>query len=73
MFDDCSLDRSGHRCVGGEELRGLDRHARQDGGTIVVVKPREAFLRYFQTADELARRREKKRGVESGSDEARTR
>ena len=35
----------------------------QDGGTIVAVKPREAFLRYFQAADELARRRDKKRGV----------
>jgi len=45
----------------------------QDGGTIVAVKPREAFLRYFQTADELARRREKKRGVKSGSDGTRTR
>jgi hypothetical protein len=40
----------------------------QDGGAIVALKPREAFLRYFQTADELARRREKKRGVKSGSD-----
>ena len=45
----------------------------QDGGTIVAVKPREAFLRHFQTADELARRREKKRGVKSGSDGTRTR
>ncbi len=45
----------------------------QDGGTIVAVKPREAFLRYFQTADEAARRRERKRGVKSGSDGARTR
>jgi len=45
----------------------------QDGGMIVAVKPREAFLRYFQTADELARRREKKRGVKSGSDGTRTR
>src|SRR5438093_8010537 len=45
----------------------------QDGGTIVAVKPREAFLRYFQTADELARRRAKKRGVRSGSDGTRTR
>ncbi len=45
----------------------------QDGGTIVAVKPREAFLRYFQTADELARRREKRRGVKSGSDGTRTR
>ena len=45
----------------------------QDGGTIVAVKPREAFLRYFQTADELARRRQKKRGVKSGSDGTRTR
>jgi DNA invertase Pin-like site-specific DNA recombinase len=45
----------------------------QDGGTIIAVKPREAFLRYFQTADELARRREKKRGVKSGSDGTRTR
>jgi hypothetical protein len=45
----------------------------QDGGTIVAVKPREAFLRYFQMADELARRREKKRGVKSGSDGTRTR
>ena len=35
----------------------------QDVGTIVAVKPREAFLRYFQAADELARRRDKKRGV----------
>src|SRR5207249_7650462 len=40
----------------------------QDGGTIVAVKPREAFLRYFQTADELTRRRTNRRGVESGSD-----
>ena len=45
----------------------------QDGGTIVAVKPREAFLRYFKAADELARRREKKRGVKSGSDGTRTR
>ena len=45
----------------------------QDGGAIVAVKPREAFLRYFQTADELARRRHKKRGVKSGSDGTRTR
>ena len=45
----------------------------QDGGTIVAVKPREAFLRYFQAADELARRREQKRGVKSGSDGTRTR
>ncbi len=45
----------------------------QDGGTIVAVKPREPFLRYFQTADELAKRRAKKRGVESGSDGTRTR
>ena len=45
----------------------------QDGGTIVAVKPREAFLRYFQTADDLARRREKKLGVKSGSDGTRTR
>ncbi len=44
----------------------------QDGGTIVAVKPREAFLRYFQTADELARRRQKKRGVKSGSDGTRS-
>ncbi len=45
----------------------------QDGDTIVAVKPREAFLRYFQTVDEVARRREKKRGVKSGSDGTRTR
>jgi hypothetical protein len=45
----------------------------QEGGTIIAVKPREAFLRYFQAADELARRREKKRGVKSGSDRTRTR
>jgi hypothetical protein len=45
----------------------------QDGGTIVAVKPRKAFLRYFQAADELARRRERKRGVKSGSDGASTR
>jgi hypothetical protein len=45
----------------------------QDGGTIVAVKPREAFLRYLQAADELARRREKKCGVKSGSDGTRTR
>ena len=45
----------------------------QDGGRIVAVKPREAFLRYFQTAEELARRRAKKRGVKGGSDGASTR
>ena len=45
----------------------------QDAGTIVAVKPREAFLRYFQAADEMAWRREKKRGVKSGSDGTRTR
>ncbi len=39
----------------------------QDGGTVVAVKQREAVLRYFQTADELARRREKKRGVKAGA------
>jgi hypothetical protein len=32
-----------------------------DGGTIAAVKPREALLRYFQRADELARRRERTR------------
>ncbi len=42
----------------------------QDRGTIVAVKPREAFLRYFQAAEELARRRERKCGVKSGSDGA---
>jgi hypothetical protein len=36
----------------------------QDGGIIVAVKPREPFLRHFQTAAE-AQRRAKKRGVES--------
>src|ERR671936_554658 len=45
----------------------------QDGGTIVAVKRREAFLRYFQAADELASRREKKCRVKSGSDGTRTR
>jgi hypothetical protein len=45
----------------------------QDGGTIVAVKPREPFLRNFQTVDELAKRRAKQRGVESGSDGTRTR
>ena len=45
----------------------------QDGGTIVAVKPSEPFLRYFQSADELAKRRAKRRGVESGSDGTRTR
>jgi hypothetical protein len=45
----------------------------QDGGTIVAVKSQEAFMRYFQTADELPRRRQKKRGVTSGSDGTRTR
>ena len=45
----------------------------QDGGTIVAVKPREAFLRYFRAADELTSGREKKRGVISGSDGTRTR
>jgi hypothetical protein len=44
----------------------------QDAGTIVAVKPREAFLCYFQTADELARRRGKKDGVKSGSDGGRS-
>jgi hypothetical protein len=29
------------------------------------VKPREAFVRYFQAAADLARRREEKRGVEA--------
>ena len=43
------------------------------GSTIPTVKPQEAFLRYFQPADGLARRREKKRGVKSGSDRSRTR
>jgi hypothetical protein len=55
------------------ECAGLFDRVWQDGGTIVAVKPREAFLRYFQTADKLARRREKKRGVKSGSDGTRTR
>jgi hypothetical protein len=45
----------------------------QDGGTIVALKPREPFLRHFQTADELAKRRAKKRGVKSGSDGSSTR
>jgi len=45
----------------------------QDGGTIVAVKPRDAFLRYFQAADELARSRETKRGLKSGSDGGQTR
>ena len=42
----------------------------QDGGTIVAVKSQEAFRRYFQTADELPCRRQKKRGVKSGSDDS---
>jgi len=42
----------------------------QDGCTIVAIKPREPFLRYFQTADELAKRWAKKRGVENGSDDS---
>ena len=53
--------------------RDLFERVWQDGGTIVAVKPREAFLRYFEAADELARRREKNRGVKSGSDGTRTR
>jgi hypothetical protein len=38
-----------------------------------AVKLQETFLRYLQAADELARRRERKRGVKSGSDGTRTR
>ena len=45
----------------------------QDGGVIVAVKPRTPFLRYFQTTDELAKRRARKRGVKGGSDGTRTR
>ncbi len=50
----------------------FDRIWQEDGG-IVAVKPREPFLRYFTTADELARRRRRKGGAESGSDGTRTR
>jgi hypothetical protein len=56
-----------------EKKRGVKSESDGGGGTIVAVKPREAFLRYFQTADELARRREGKCGVKSGSDGTRTR
>src|SRR6266487_800743 len=56
-----------------EELLADFARVWQDGGTIVAVKPRESFLRYFQTAEELARRDEKKSGVKSGSDGTRTR
>ena len=45
----------------------------QEGGAIVAVKPRESFVRYFKTADELTRRRRRKSGAESGSDGTRTR
>jgi hypothetical protein len=39
----------------------------QDGGAIVAVKPREAFLRYFKTADQLARRRERSAVSKAGA------
>src|SRR5579884_253894 len=39
----------------------------QDDGAIVAVKPRTPFLRYFQMADELSRRRAMRRGVKRGS------
>jgi site-specific DNA recombinase len=40
----------------------------QDDGAIVAVKPRTPFLRYFQMADELSRRRAMRRGVKRGSE-----
>jgi hypothetical protein len=41
----------------------------RDSRAIVAVKPREPFARYFKAAaDELARRRERKRGDKGGSD-----
>jgi hypothetical protein len=45
----------------------------QDQGVAVAVKPREPFVRYFKTADELAQRRARNRAVISGSDGTRTR
>jgi hypothetical protein len=49
--------RSGERL-----LAALFDRVWHDSGTIVAVKPREAFLPYFQTADELARPGQKNRG-----------
>jgi hypothetical protein len=45
----------------------------QDEGKIVAVKPREAFLRYFQSAENLNDARDTGAGVNSGSDGTRTR
>jgi hypothetical protein len=59
--------RSGERL-----LAALFDRVWHDSGTIVAVKPREAFLPYFQTADELARPGQRT-VVKSGSDGTRTR
>jgi hypothetical protein len=39
----------------------------QDGGTIVAVKPREAFLRYFQNSRRTGSSPRRKRGVKAGA------
>lgn len=44
----------------------------QDDGTIVAVKPRGAFVPYFQTASKTAKSRSASSGVQSGSDGGRT-
>src|SRR5438270_12226741 len=58
--------REARRRGGGELRRPAERRrvlatlfdrVWQDGGAITAVKPRMPFLRYFQMADELARRR----------------
>jgi site-specific DNA recombinase len=40
----------------------------QDDGAIIAVKPRTPFLRYFQMADDLSRRRPMRRGDKRGRD-----
>ena len=45
----------------------------QDNGTIVAVRPRGAFVPYFQAASQTSRSRSGSSGVQSGSDGGRSR
>jgi DNA invertase Pin-like site-specific DNA recombinase len=53
-------------------LTTLFEQVLQDDGTIVAVKPRGAFVPYFQTASQTTKKRSGSSGVQSGSDGTRT-
>jgi hypothetical protein len=53
-------------------LASLFDHTWQDNGTTVTVKPRGAFVPYFQAATQTHQSRSGSSGVQSGSDGGRT-